>query len=168
MQPLWRYFLRYLSRPVLAPGFAVLFLCFASLSLYQGWVIQQFKKPQAMATTSLKEARRGDDATVVTARRNSVFPLHFLFSSSTEYDSYEGQISLDMGDNSASSTNPDKGKAPLKAFPISGRDAQEPITVNLYSGDLHEGDYVLEVLGVKEGNSKVSIATYYFKLRLQK
>jgi hypothetical protein len=164
----WRQFLAFFSRPLLAPAFAILFLGFASLSAYQSLVIQQLKEPQVIATATLKETPRGDETNLVTARRNSMFPLHLVLTTSPDYTSYEGQISQDTGDHSAANSDKNKGNHVLKTFFISEKDAQEPLTVSLYSGNLAEGDYVLEVLGVKEGSNKTSIATYNFKLRFQK
>src|SRR5262245_32593956 len=50
VQPIWRRFFGYLSRPVFAPAFAVLFLGFAGLSLYQGLLIQRLEEPQVIAS----------------------------------------------------------------------------------------------------------------------
>lgn len=167
VQPPRRRFLDYFSRPIFAPVFAVLFLCFGGLSLYQGRLIHQFKESRAMAATILKEARRGNNGNVVHAPQNGNFTLHLLFDAQPEYTSYEGQIYEDDGGNTASSANSSlpKGNAILKSFNISGQDAQDAVDVHLYSGDLHEGNYVLDILGVKPGGAKTKIATYYFKLQ---
>ena len=167
VQPPRRRFLDYFSRPIFAPVFAVLLLCFASLSLYQGRLIHQFKESRAVAAPIFKEARRGDSGNVVRAPQNGIFTLHLLFDARPDYTSYEGEIYRDDGANTASSANSSlpKGNTILKSFNISGQDAQDAVDVYLYSGDLHEGDYVLDILGVKAGSPKTKIATYYFKLQ---
>ncbi len=167
-QTSWHRFLAFFSRPLIAPTFAVLFLGFASLGVYQSRVIQQLKEPQVIVTPTLKEASRGENAILITARRNSMFPLHLVLTTGPDYSSYEGQIGRDTSDHSAAGSEKDKGNHALQTFSISKEAAQEPITVNLYSGDFQEGDYMLEVLGVKEGGTKKSITTYYFKLKFQK
>lgn len=168
-QPLSRHFLGYLSRPVLTPVFALLCLGFATLSVYQTSVIRQLETSQAMASPMLKEAPRGMNENHVTASRNGIFTLHLLFAGKPDM-SYEGQIYKDQGDDNTSSANSGahKGNIILKSFNISGMDAQDPIAVQLYSGDLREGDYVLDVLGAQDGNPKIKVATYYFQLRFQK
>lgn len=165
VQPPRRQFLDYFSRPIFAPVFAMLFLCFVGLSLYQGRVIHKFKESRAMAATTIKEARRGDGGNVVRAPQNGIFTLRLLFDPQPDYTSYEGQIYKD--DGTASSANPSlpKGNTILKSFNITGQDAQDAVDVYLYSGDLHEGDYALDIFGVKPGSPKTKIATYYFKLQ---
>lgn len=164
VQPPRRWFLDFFSRPVFAPVFAALFLCFGSLSLYQGRVIHQFKESRAMPATTLKEARRGDNGNVVRAPKNGIFTLHLLLDAQPDYTSYEGQIYNDDTASSANSISPE-GNTILKSFNISGQDAQDAVDIYLYSGDLHEGDYVLNIFGIKPGSPKAKIATYYFKLK---
>lgn len=166
--PRWRQLLGQALRP--APVFALLVFAFAGFSLYEATIIHQFKESRAMAAPMLKAARGGDNPNMVIAARNSIFPLHLLFEAKPEYISYEGQIFHDKISSGASafSAIPGKGNSVLKSFSISRADAQDAVAVNLYSGDFQEGDYRLEVLGVKLDGSKITIATYYFRLEFQK
>jgi hypothetical protein len=165
--PRWRQLLGQVFRP--APAFAALVLGFSSFSVYQAVIIHGLKESRVMAAPALKASRRTVDENVVTARRDSIFSLHFLFDPKPDYTSYEGRISRDAGVAQGASTSPvpGKGNPTLKSFYISKKDAQEPLAVNLYSGGLVDGDYVLKVLGVKEDGSKASVATYYFKLKIE-
>lgn len=167
-RPFWRGLLGPALRP--APAFALLFVCFAGLSLYQATLIHRFKESRAMAAPMLKAARRGGDGNLVTAPRNGLFPLHLLFAARAEYVSYEGQIFRDRLEAGAPPPNPgaSEGSSALKSFSISRADAQDAIAVNLYSGDLQEGNYRLEVFGVRSDGSKTNVATYFFRLEFQK
>jgi putative zinc finger protein len=164
----WQAFWSHAFRP--APVFALLFFAFSGFSLYQATVIHRFKEPRAMAAPMLKAARGAENPNVVTATRNSLFPLHLLFDARPDYFSYEGQIFRDRTSGGASDAGatPEEGNPVLKSFPISKKDAQDAVAVNLYSGDLQEGDYRLQVLGVRPDGTRASIATYYFKLEFQK
>ena len=164
-RPRWRQLLGLALRP--APVFALLFLCVASLSFYEGTLIHGFKQPKAVPAPMLKAARRSEDPNIVTAPRHSIFSLHLLFDARPEYVSYEGQI-FPVAGNGASPAATGKGNPALQSFSISKADAQDAIAINLYSGDLQEGDYRLEVLGVKGDGSKLSVGSYYFKLVFQK
>src|SRR5581483_6622119 len=136
VQPPRHRFLDYFSRPIFAPVFAMLFLCCGGLSLYQSRVIHQFKESRAMAATTLKEVRRGDNGNVVHAPQSGIFTLHLLFDAQPDYTSYEGQIYQDSNNDalSANSSLPE-GNTTLKSFNISGQDAQDAVDVQLYSGE---------------------------------
>jgi len=156
VQPRWHGLLDRLLRPAPALVFAGMFLCVASLGVYQTIALHRMTEPQIVAVETLHPAARsGGPVKTVTVSSHGIFELRAVgVASSPELSGYQALVKNSKGKVMGSALIDE----PLKS----------EIEIVLHAQKFLSGGYVLEIAATRRATGKLeTITTYPFELKLQ-
>jgi hypothetical protein len=150
--PVWGKVAHGVFRPATSLVLAVLFLCSASINVYQNALMHRPKAPQVIASVTLKPESRGE-AMLVPASRNSNFTLRLVIPTD-EITVLKTRILDKSGTEIASTSTPVQQK--------------DEMQIQYDARTFQSGRYLLEVQGINRttGNSEF-LRRFPFELQLR-